>query len=118
MGAPLMPKINYESMWYDEIAERWTNDFIVNGHSFDEVNAYTEETDSDSDEPADNLVFEIEFDGESINLFAFCDRATREIVDIESLDQQNVDAAALAKHIYEIDQRWQKELVMRILKKP
>ncbi len=113
-----MAKIDYESKWHEEIADRWVKNFIHEDHAFDEISAYLEETDSDADEPADNAIFEIDFDDETVRLFVFCDRATGEIVDIESLNYQNLDTKALAKKIYEIDQRWQKELVMRILKNP
>lgn len=94
-----MPKIDYEFKWYNEIAERWVKDFITDDNFFNEVRASLEAPDGDSDEPADNAIFEIEFDGQTVRLFVFCDQATKEIVDIESLDYQNLDTKALASSV-------------------
>ena len=113
-----MPKIDYEFEWHNEIAHRWVKDFIIDDHFFDEISASVEEPDGDADNPADNIIFEIEFDNKAVRLYVFCDQATGEIVEVESLGYEHMDTKALAKKIYEIDQRWQKELALRILKYP
>ena len=111
-----MPKIDYPSVWYEEISQRWVKDFILDESFFKEVNAYIREPDGDEENSSSNFIFEIEFQGETVRLYVFYDWSSNQIVEVESLDTHNFDIEQLAKQIYQIDQRWLKQKTWDILK--
>jgi hypothetical protein len=99
--------MDYEALWYDEIVEQWVSDFVINERQYFEVSVSITDPDANADEfNIKNVVFTIEVDDQSIDLWVFYNVETKEIADCESLHQQDIDVEKLAEEIFLINERW------------
>ena len=110
-------EIDYESLWYEEIAEIWIRDFVLKNRNFKEVNVEITDPDEYSDDEDDdqefqikvsNIIFSIQHEGTTIRLWVFYDIENEELHECESLsDNQQFPPDVIAKIIYDIHQRWE-----------
>jgi len=108
-------EIDYESLWHDEIAERWIGVLYYDEYQFDEIHMEIRDPDGDvdPDDPDDenfkikNIIFTINVDGQRAQLWVFYDLENGELHECEDLGNYDFDTEELAKAIYEIDQRLQ-----------
>ncbi len=108
-------EIDYESLWHDEIAERWVDALYYEEYEFDEIQMEITDPngDVDPDDPNDenfkvkNVIFTIDVNGERAQLWVFYDLENEELHECEDLGNYDFDTEELAKAIYEIDQRLQ-----------
>jgi hypothetical protein len=113
--------IDYEYLWEDEIAEQWIRDFAINNMQSNEVVVEitdpTGDIDPDSDEfEVKNVIFKIQVEGQKVDLWVFYDFLNEELNECESLSNQMLDSELIAKTIFEINERWKKEKVIKYLK--
>jgi hypothetical protein len=104
--------MDYEQLWHDEIAEQWISDFVLHERQYWEVSVTVTdpEVDPDTEEfNVKNVVFTIEADDETINIWVFYNAATEEIEECESLHNYDIDADKLAEEIFLINERWKAE---------
>jgi len=99
--------MDYEALWYNEIAEQWVRDFVQNERQYWEVSVSITDPDDGADEfNVKNVVFTIEVDDQALDLWVYYNVETKEIEDLESLDQQDIDVEKLAEEIFLINERW------------
>jgi hypothetical protein len=105
-------EIDYESLWHDEIAERWVQYLYYDECGFDEIQMEITDPNGDVD-PDDenfkvkNVIFTINVNGEKAQLWVFYDLENEELHECEDLGNYDFDTEELAKAIYDIDQRLQ-----------
>jgi hypothetical protein len=117
-------ELDYESLWYEEIAQQWINDFVFDELSYEEIGVEITDPngDVDPDDPNDenfkvkNIIFTIKHDGKRQQLWVFYDIENEEFHDCESLGNSEFDPEELGKTIYEINRRWEAEKIIRDLK--
>jgi uncharacterized protein YqfB (UPF0267 family) len=105
--------MDYVNQWYDEIAEQWVVDFVLMDRIFEEVSVEVTDPNGDVDEDSDdfevkNVIFTIEVNGKSVNLWVFYDMLSEEVADVENLNLQEIDETEVAKSIHDINERWKK----------
>lgn len=108
-------EIDYESLWHDEIAERWVDLLYYDEYQFHEIHMEIRDPDGDvdPDDPDDenfkikNIIFTIDVGGKRAQLWVFYDLESGELHECEDLGNYDFDTEELAKAIHEIDQRLQ-----------
>ena len=111
-------EIDYESLWHDEIAQRWVETLYYGEHLFDEIQMEIRDPDGDvdPDDPDDenfkikNVIFTINVDGKKVQLWVFYDLENEELHECEDLGNYDVNTEILSKVIYDIDQRLQADV--------
>ena len=111
-------EIDYESLWHDEIAERWIEHLYYDEYEFDEIQMEITDPngDVDPDDPDDenfkvkNVIFTINVNGKKAQLWVFYDLENGVLHECEDLGLYDFDTEELAEAIYEIDKRLQAEL--------
>lgn len=103
----MVAKIEYLDRW-EQIAEAWVQDFAIRGFQWDKIFVKLTATHEDSDDPSiDNVVFEVDINGNWVELWVFYNLRSGILVEYEDLDlNTDFEAVDLAKHLLKLNAIW------------